>query len=59
MNIINMSVSVYSYVDVNVCNSFPCQYGAECVDFPSGYSCNCLQGFTGGNCGSGMRTTDA
>lgn len=35
-------------VDVNECESSPCQNGGNCQDLINSYQCECLDGFRGG-----------
>ncbi|TSN12231.1 Sushi, von Willebrand factor type A, EGF and pentraxin domain-containing protein 1 [Bagarius yarrelli] len=37
-------------LEINECESRPCQNGGVCKDQGAGYSCLCSQGFTGENC---------
>lgn len=37
-------------VDINECESNPCQYNGTCVDLVNGYRCECIPGLTGDNC---------
>jgi len=37
-------------VDINECESNPCQYNGTCRDAVNGYRCECIAGITGSNC---------
>ena len=37
-------------VDVDECESAPCQHGSECQDLLNAYVCQCLPGYRGTNC---------
>ncbi|KAM9068586.1 LOW QUALITY PROTEIN: protein crumbs homolog 2 [Sarcophilus harrisii] len=37
-------------VDVNECESHPCQNGGTCEDLPNSFQCHCLAGYTGVSC---------
>ena len=37
-------------MDVDECNSYPCENGATCVDLNNDYKCQCVDGFAGKNC---------
>jgi protein eyes shut len=37
-------------VDIDDCESAPCQNGGVCIDKLAGYSCACLMGYTGNSC---------
>ena len=37
-------------VDVDECESDPCQHGSKCVDLVNAYSCECLAGWEGHHC---------
>ena len=39
-------------VDIDECESDPCQNNATCTDLPSGYLCQCPQGWYGTHCNS-------
>jgi len=47
---------VFSFVDVNECESNPCQNGGSCTDNVNSYSCACVDGYTGTNCETGIIT---
>ena len=40
-------------VDINECNSSPCENGAICTDTINSYTCDCVEGHTGANCETG------
>ena len=40
-------------LDINECESNPCENGGTCTDMEDGYSCACESGFTGSECESG------
>lgn len=37
-------------VELNECQSNPCQNGGSCTDKINGYLCTCVPGFVGTNC---------
>ena len=37
-------------LDINECDSSPCQNGGTCNDGINSYTCTCVPGYTGGNC---------
>lgn len=37
-------------LEIDECESRPCQNGGVCKDLAAGYSCSCSQGFTGESC---------
>ena len=39
-------------LDIDECNSGPCQNDGTCVDGINSYSCSCLAGYSGPNCES-------
>ena len=41
-------------LDVNECESNPCQNGGTCGDEINSYNCSCLAGYSGLDCESGM-----
>ena len=47
---------MYVFLDIDECDSAPCQHGGTCVDHANRYSCSCATGYTGTNCGSGRFT---
>ena len=44
----------YTTVDIDECESNPCQNGGACVDAVGGYRCTCMAGF-GGNTAKQVR----
>ena len=43
-------------VEVNECESEPCQNGGECVDLLNGFECECRDGYVGDQCEIGRNT---
>ena len=41
------------YVDIDECDSNPCQNNATCNDGANGYTCTCPAGYTGPDCETG------
>ena len=41
------------YLDIDECQSDPCQNGATCNDQVNAYTCDCADGYTGNDCESG------
>ena len=37
-------------LDIDDCESGPCQNGATCIDKVADYECICVKGFTGHDC---------
>ena len=48
-----MSLSLFYVVDIDECESNPCENGGTCADAVNGYSCECAPGFTDANCKTG------
>ena len=46
---------MYTVLDVDECESNPCQNGGTCEDGVGAYSCTCIAGYTGENCETGMQ----
>ena len=40
-------------VEINECESNPCENGGTCIDMEGGYECTCESGFTGPACETG------
>ena len=40
-------------LDINECESNPCENGGTCTDMDYGYRCSCKSGFTGSECETG------
>ena len=43
-------------VDINECESQPCQNGGRCDDDDNRFTCTCQDGYTGDNCESKQNT---
>ena len=46
-------VSSYFPVDINECQSTPCQNGGTCNDAVNQYTCSCVAGYVGTHCETG------
>ena len=44
---------LFQYLDIDECQSDPCQNGATCNDLINGYNCSCADGYTGNDCETG------
>ena len=53
-----MKCFVFSFSDINECDSSPCRNGGTCVDRANTYICNCLPGYERPNCDKGKAHTD-
>ena len=52
--IINLGCHIYHYLlDIDDCESVPCENGGTCEDGVNSYNCTCMPGFTGHDCGTG------
>ena len=49
---------MFYVIDIDECESNPCQNGGTCVDAVGGYSCTCIAGFKGDDCETGMQLID-
>ncbi|XP_072018497.1 uncharacterized protein [Amphiura filiformis] len=48
-NDVSMIIKHYC-MNIDECNSSPCQNGGSCIDQVNNYTCSCLSGWTGINC---------
>ena len=46
----HVMIFVYYDIDIDKCDSSPCQNGGLCTDAVNGYTCVCVDGYTGKNC---------
>ena len=46
--------SLVPTLDINECQSNPCQNGGTCIDAANKYTCNCVLGYSGANCETSM-----
>lgn len=44
---------VYIFLEIDECESMPCQNNATCTDLLNGYNCTCSPGYTGIECATG------
>ena len=51
----NTHVSKISIVDIDECESNPCQNGGTCLDGEDGFMCECPEGFEGQLCDQGRQ----
>ena len=42
-------------IDINECDTNPCQNGGTCLDGKASYSCECMAGYEGDDCETGDR----
>jgi len=52
-NIINILQSFVDSLDINECESDPCQHDGSCIDRINSYTCTCFTGYTGLHCEEG------
>ena len=45
---------MFFFVDINECDSNPCENGGTCTDMEDGYECACESGYTGDECETGI-----
>ena len=45
-----MDGCVFCLLDIDECESIPCQNGGNCTDGVVSYTCDCIPGHTGDNC---------
>ena len=43
-------MNFFTFLDINDCDTNPCQHNGECVDGIANYTCNCVTGVFGPNC---------
>ena len=48
----------FALLDIDECESNPCENGGTCTDMENGYTCECESGFTGTECEAGNRLLD-
>ena len=49
-NVVLICLCLINLVDIDECESIPCQNGGNCSDGIAGYTCDCIPGHTGENC---------
>ena len=49
--------SIVHYLDIDRCNSSPCQNGGTCISQVEKYTCQCQPGFRGADCLVGTSNT--
>ena len=55
IKIIKIIIILIHVLDINECDSNPCQNGATCTDHVNSYNCTCAPGYEGANCESGTK----
>ena len=53
MNTLGISTIFVFIIDIDECESNPCENGGTCTDMEDGYECACESGFTGMECETG------
>lgn len=41
---------MWSFTDIDECDSEPCANGGTCYDFENRYQCQCVEGYDGDQC---------
>ena len=54
-HILYFEILYFLLLDINECESNPCENGGTCMDMEDGYECECESGFTGPLCETGMK----
>ena len=52
----NVNLFLNLYLDIDECESDPCQNGGTCDDHVNSFTCECVDGFTGLHCETGEPT---
>ena len=50
-----LTLNLISDVDLDECESDPCENGGECHNGNNAYSCTCMPGYNGTNCETGKQ----
>ena len=50
MRIYSWGIICYTFIEINECDSNPCNNGAACKDLKDNYECICKPGYSGRNC---------
>ena len=45
--------NLYYFLDIDDCESTPCENGGTCEDGVNSYNCTCMPGYSGHDCGTG------
>ena len=53
INLWNSTNDVCVFVEIDECNSNPCESGSTCNDYVNGFNCTCTEGYTGIQCETG------
>ena len=52
---INFGYHIYNYfLDIDDCESTPCENGGTCEDGVNSYNCTCMTGYIGHDCETGI-----